>query len=117
MQVLNTGAYITPARLKALQQQQVPSDTLSEQYQLLHWEALKKSINGLINKVNASNILPVVQELFQENLLRGRGLLVRTVMRAQQAAMSFTAVYAAMIALTNCKLPQVGELLLTRLFL
>ena len=115
MQVLNTGAYIPPSRLKALQQQQIPSDPLSEQYQLLHWEALKKSINGLINKVNASNIQPVVQELFQENLLRGRGLLVRTVMRAQQAAMSFTAVYAAMIALINCKLPQVGELLLTRL--
>ena len=116
MQVLNTGAYIPPARLKALQQQQkIPTDPANEQFQLLHWEALKKSLNGLINKVNASNIQPVVQELFQENLIRGRGLLVRSVMRAQQAAMSFTAVYAAMIALLNCKLPQVGELLLTRL--
>ena len=36
------------------------------------WEALKKSINGLINKVNVSNIIDIVRELFQENIVRGR---------------------------------------------
>jgi len=38
----------------------------------LSWEALKKSINGLINKVNVSNIKDICKELFQENLVRGR---------------------------------------------
>ena len=37
------------------------------------WEALKKSINGLVNKVNVSNIQNIVLELFQENLVRGKG--------------------------------------------
>ena len=36
------------------------------------WTALKKSINGLINKVNVSNIKSIVAELFAENLVRGR---------------------------------------------
>ena len=41
-------------------------------YQRMSWEALKKSINGLINKVNVSNIEFIVRELFQENIVRGR---------------------------------------------
>ena len=44
----------------------------SEQYQRLSWEALKKSINGLINKVNVSNIKDICKELFCENLVCGR---------------------------------------------
>ena len=76
-------------------------DKNSVAYQKLAWEALKKSINGLINKVlysvatrldkkclivqlheldpklpqsqvNVSNIGNIVQELFQENIVRGR---------------------------------------------
>lgn len=96
-------------------QQQVANDPENEDYQRLMWDALKKSINGLINKVNASNLQLVVLELFRENLIRGRGLLVRAVMRAQEAAIAFTAVYAAVIAVINSKLPQVGELLVARL--
>lgn len=41
-------------------------------YQRMSWEALKKSINGLINKVNISNISIIIQELLQENIVRGR---------------------------------------------
>ena len=41
-------------------------------YQRMAWEALKKSIIGLINKVNVSNIIDIVRELFQENIVRGR---------------------------------------------
>lgn len=43
------GAYIPPARLRALQDQ--ITDKSSEAYQRMTWDALKKSINGLINKV------------------------------------------------------------------
>ena len=107
------GTYIPPARLRALQAQ--ITDKTSKEYQRMAWEALKKSINGLINKVNVSNIKFIVPELFNENLVRGRGLFCRSIMKAQAASLPFTPIYAAMTAIVNTKLPQVGELLTTRL--
>lgn len=107
------GAYIPPRRA-AMMEQSLPEEG-TEAYQRLSWEALRKSLNGLINKVNTANIKEIIVELFGENLIRGRGLLVRAVMRAQSAALPFTAVYAAMMAVINTKLPQIGELLVTRL--
>ncbi|PLB41478.1 uncharacterized protein BDW47DRAFT_115230 [Aspergillus candidus] len=107
------GTYIPPARLRALQSQ--ITDKTSKEYQRMAWEALKKSINGLINKVNVSNIKFIVPELFSENLVRGRGLFCRSIMKAQAASLPFTPIYAAMAAIVNTKLPQVGELLLHRL--
>ncbi|PYI00983.1 MIF4G-domain-containing protein [Aspergillus sclerotiicarbonarius CBS 121057] len=107
------GTYIPPARLRALQAQ--ITDKTSKEYQRMAWEALKKSINGLINKVNVSNIKYIVPELFGENLVRGRGLFCRSIMKAQAASLPFTPIYAAMAAIVNTKLPQVGELLLNRL--
>ncbi|KAJ5542783.1 hypothetical protein N7535_005207 [Penicillium sp. DV-2018c] len=107
------GTYIPPARLRALQAQ--ITDKTSKEYQRMAWEALKKSINGLINKVNVSNIKFIVPELFGENLVRGRGLFCRSIMKAQAASLPFTPIYAAMAAIVNTKLPQVGDLLLSRL--
>ena len=109
------GTYIPPARLRALQAQ--ITDRTSKEYQRMSWEALKKSINGLINKVNVSNIKHIVPELFGENLIRGRGLFCRSIMKAQSASLPFTPIYAAMVAIVNTKLSQVGELLLSRLIL
>lgn len=109
------GTYIPPARLRALQSQ--ITDKSSKEYQRMAWEALKKSINGLINKVNVSNIKYIVPELFGENLVRGRGLFCRSIMKAQAASLPFTPIYAAMAAIVNTKLPQVGELLLARLII
>ncbi|KAI7409484.1 Pre-mRNA-splicing factor, partial [Hortaea werneckii] len=109
------GTYIPPARLKALQSQ--ITDKSSKEYQRMAWESLKKSINGLINKVNVSNIKDIVPELFNENLVRGRGLFCRSIMKAQAASLPFTPVLAAMVAVVNTKLPQVGELLVNRLII
>ncbi|KAF8422381.1 hypothetical protein EV426DRAFT_605507 [Tirmania nivea] len=113
MAMRSGGTYIPPARLRALQAQ--ITDKKSKEYQRLAWDALKKSINGLINKVNTSNIKHIVPELFGENLIRGRGLYCRSIMKAQAASLPFTPIYAAMTAIVNTKLPQVGELLLNRL--
>jgi len=107
------GTYIPPARLRALQAQ--VTDKMSKEYQRMAWEALKKSINGLINKVNVSNIKNLVVEIFNENLVRGRGLFCRSIMKAQAASLPFTPIYAALVAIVNTKLPQVGELLMNRL--
>jgi len=48
------------------------TDKNSQEYQKMTWDALKKSINGLINKVNVSNIKNIIPELFSENIIRGR---------------------------------------------
>lgn len=107
------GAYIPPARLKMMQD--AISDKSSPEFQRLAWEALKKSIVGLVNKVNVSNIGIIVKELFKENIVRGRGVLVRALMQAQAFSPTFTHVYAALVAVINSKFPQIGELLLHRL--
>ncbi|KAJ3188165.1 pre-mRNA-splicing factor cwc22 [Gaertneriomyces sp. JEL0708] len=109
------GAYIPPARLRAMQA--AITDKSSEQFQRLSWEALRKSLNGLINKVNTANIKNIVVELFGENLIRGRGLFCRSIMKAQAASLPFTPVYAALVAVVNTKFPQIGDLLVTRLII
>lgn len=108
------GVYMPPARLRALQAA-ASKDKASAEYQRLSWDALRKSITGIVNRVNVQNIKMVVPELFQENLIRGRGLFARSIMKAQAASLPFTPVFAALVAIINTKLPQVGELLLTRL--
>lgn len=57
----------------------------------------------------------MVPELFGENLIRGKGLFARSIMRAQASSLPFTPVFAALVSIVNTKLPQVGELVLIRL--
>ncbi|XP_077128714.1 pre-mRNA-splicing factor CWC22 homolog [Ranitomeya variabilis] len=109
------GAYIPPAKLRMMQEQITDKSSLA--YQRMSWEALKKSVNGLINKVNVSNIGNIIQEILQENIIRGRGQLARSVLLAQSQSPIFTHVYAALVAIINSKFPQIGELILKRLIL
>ena len=90
------------------------ADKISVEYQQLSWDALHKSITGIINWVNITNIKQIVPELFSENLICGRGLFVCSIMKAQSASLPFTPMFAALMAILNTKLPQVGELLFTR---
>ncbi len=108
------GVYMPPARLRALQAA-AAQDRSSAEYQRLSWDALRKSITGIVNRVNVGNIKHVVPELFSENLIRGRGLFARSIMKAQAASLPFTAVFAALVSIVNTKLPMIGELLLHRL--
>jgi pre-mRNA-splicing factor CWC22 len=96
-------------------QQNMSQDPSTTEYQRNAWDALKKSINGLVNKVNIPNIQHIVLELFNENVIRGKGLLCRSIQKAQMASQTFTHVFAALIAIINTKLPQTGDLLLRRL--
>jgi len=105
---LTGGAYIPPAKLKMLQA--AMTDKTSAEFQRLAWEALKKSIHGLVNKVNIPNIAQIVRELFKENIVRARGVLVKSVMQAQLFSPTFTNVYACLMAIINTKFPQIGEL-------
>lgn len=107
------GVYIPPFKLAAMMAE--VEDQESPAYQRMAWDALRKSINGLVNKVNISNIKHILPEVFSENLIRGRGLLCRSLMKSQMASPSFTPVYAALIAVINTKFPEIGELLIHRI--
>ena len=41
-------------------------DKSGKEYQRLTWDALRKSLNGIVNKVNGSNIREMLPELFSE---------------------------------------------------
>ena len=41
--------------------------------QRFKWEKLRKRINGVVNKANVDNIGDVLPDLFDVNLVRGRG--------------------------------------------
>lgn len=58
------GAYIPPFRLAQIMQEAESKTDAS--YQRLTWDALRKSINGLVNKANAVNIRPILKELLTE---------------------------------------------------
>ncbi|KAL5708249.1 hypothetical protein ACHQM5_019067 [Ranunculus cassubicifolius] len=109
------GVYIPPFKLA--QMMKGVEDKSSREYQRLTWDALRKSINGLVNKVNAANLKNIVTELFEENLIRGRGLFCRSCMKSQMASPGFTDVFSALVAVVNTKFPQIGELLLRRISL
>lgn len=109
------GAYIPPAKLRLMQAE--ITDKSGAAYQRIAWEALKKSIHGYINKVNVSNIGLITRELLKENIVRGRGLLARSIIQAQAASPTFTSVYAALTAIINSKFPNIGELILKRLII
>ena len=62
MESKKEGVYIRPFCL-AQQMEEIKS---SMEYQKLIWELLRKSLNGIINKVNISNLPNVIYELFKK---------------------------------------------------
>ncbi|XP_053202138.1 pre-mRNA-splicing factor CWC22 homolog [Panonychus citri] len=108
---MEKSVYLPPAKWKKLQD---ASDKQNLNFQKLSWEALKKSINGLVNKTNASNLPVIVRELLKENLIRGQGVLCQSIITAQSFGPIFSNVYAALVAVINSKLPQIGKLIVTR---
>lgn len=110
------GVYIPPFRLKRMQDD-IPTDKTSREYQRMQWELLKKRINGVVNKVNVSNLAEIAVAVFKENLIRGRGLVCRAILKAQLSSPEFTNVYTALVSVINSKMPEIGELLITRVIM
>jgi pre-mRNA-splicing factor CWC22 len=111
------GVYIPPFKLRKMMEDLKNQEKTSLEHQKYMWEMLRKSINGIVNKVNTSNIQNIILELFNENLLRGKGLLARAIMKAQMASPNFTHVYAALIAVINTKLPAIVKILVERVLI
>nr|GLL26848.1 pre-mRNA-splicing factor CWC22 homolog isoform X2 [Ipomoea trifida] len=109
------GVYIPPFKLARMMKE--IQGRSSDEYQRMTWGALRKSINGLVNKVNATNIKNIIPELFAENLIRGRGLFCRSCMKSQMASPGFTDVFAALVAVVNTRFRELGDLLLRRIIL
>jgi pre-mRNA-splicing factor CWC22 len=90
------------------------TDPNSEGFQRAQWEKLRRTINGMVNKVNDANLVEIIPELFRANIVYGRGLLCRALMKSQSMNPAFSNVYTAVVAVVNTKMPEVGELLLHR---
>lgn len=79
------------------------------------WDALKRSITGLVNKVTVSNVRNVAKELLSENLIWGRGLFCSAILRSSVASHTYAPVFAALVAVINSRYPDVGYLLIKRI--
>ncbi|KAL7443482.1 hypothetical protein ACHAXH_008525 [Discostella pseudostelligera] len=127
------GVYIPPAKRRLMEEQRKvnnneaeasnPASMKQQQVTPMHiqrqtWENLQRCINGTINRLSPSTIKPLIHALFTDaNLVRGRGLLARSIMKATSGSPQYAPTYAALMAVVNTKLPECGELLLTRAIL
>ena len=105
------GVYVPPFRKNAIHADDTGVD---ESHQREEWDVLKKSLNGLVNKANISNIGHIVRDLFHLNMIRGRGIFARAILRAQMTSPSFTHIFVAIVAVINSRIPDIGELVLRR---
>lgn len=128
------GVYIPPAKRRLMEEQRMANNNEADvsnpasmkQQQIvtpIHiqrqtWENLQRCINGTINRLSPSTIKPLIHALFTDaNLVRGRGLLARSIIKATSGSPQYAPTYAALMAVVNTKLPECGELLLTRAIL
>ena len=79
---VTSGVYLPPFKRQQELERLKNAQKTSTEYQKFTWEELKKSINGIVNKVNVSNISNIILELFNENLIRGKGLLAKAIIKS-----------------------------------
>ncbi|KJP88686.1 hypothetical protein AK88_01567 [Plasmodium fragile] len=109
------GVYIPPFKLERLKKE--VTNKKSALYQKQEWMKLKKKINNIVNKVNVDNIGDVCYELFECNLIRGKGIFSRALIHAQLSSPAFTHVFAALLCIINSKFPTIGLLTIQRIIL
>lgn len=78
------------------------------------WIALQKFINATVNKLDRLNVPETSLALFNVNILRGRGLLCRAMIKRLLAEPSAAPVLASLASIVNSKLSEVGEVLIAR---
>ena len=61
--IASTGSLLNVLLLQMMRE---ANDKVGPQYQRMTWDALRKSLNGLINKVNVKNIKEILPEIFSE---------------------------------------------------
>ncbi|CCW69934.1 unnamed protein product [Phytomonas sp. Hart1] len=91
------------------------TDMTSEAYQQAAWQALRRTLTGIINRLSGENLADSATQLFRENLIRGRGLFARCLFRAQQADPELTLLLSSLASRINKEFPHVVFLLCKRL--
>lgn len=84
-------------------------------YQRLAWKDFKRIVKQELREADKEDIPDIIRELFTNNLIRGRGLFAKTIIKAQIKSPNKTPVYAALISIVNSKFPDIGELICKRL--
>ena len=110
------GVYMPPAKRRQLMEAQEGETTVdTSQRQRDTWQEERRIVHGTINRLNTSTIKPLIHDLFSKvNLIRLRGVLAKSILQAAVSSPRYSNVYAALIAVINSKLPEVGELVVKR---
>ncbi|KAF7458419.1 cell-cycle-control protein [Cryptosporidium felis] len=87
----------------------------NREYQEYIWNNMEKNIKGELNKLNLSNIEYILAGILKNNIIKGRGILVNCILRAQLSSQKYTSVFAILSAIINCNIPDIGSLLVKRL--
>lgn len=95
------GVYIPPFKLARIQRD--PNDKSSPEYQRQTWEALRKSLNGIINKVNVVNLEISFRNYSRKIWFEVVVCSVEPLLKAQLTSPGFTHVYAALVAIVEYK--------------
>ncbi|CXJ26470.1 pre-mRNA-splicing factor CWC22, putative [Plasmodium berghei] len=109
------GIYIPPFKLERLQNE--ITNEKGTVYQKNEWMKLKKKINNIVNKVNIDNIEEICYELFECNLIRGKGIFSHAILHAQLSSPAFTNVFTCLLCIVNSKFPNIGLLTIHRTIL
>ena len=86
-----------------------------EQAQRNAWRRLHRHITSVVNKATESTVAETALALMRENIVRGRGVLVSALMRAQHANPKLSLVLASLVSVLNRHFPAIGMLLIVRL--
>lgn len=108
--------YIPPHRQRRIDAAvPTPLQPASQPGQKRAWTDMRKRINRIVNMINSDNVALCAKALFRLNLIRARGVFVKTILRHQLASPALSPVFACLIAIIGSRLPQVAELLVARL--
>lgn len=120
--IASESVYIPPSKrrqLKIMEKEQGGESTMDAvQHQRQAWDDQKRVIHGTINRLNSETIKDLIHELLlRVNLIRLRGVLAKSLLDASFSSATFCPVFAALVAVLNSKLPQIGELIVGRTIL
>ncbi|KAL6569693.1 hypothetical protein OROMI_014207 [Orobanche minor] len=86
-----------------------------DEYRRSKWLYMERRINCLVRKLNISNIQFVAHGIMNlQNLIPGRGLFCKAVMKSQSGSPQSSNLYASLVAIVNSRFPDVGLLLVKR---
>lgn len=73
----------------------------SDKYQKITWYRLRSSLHNLINSVNAVNIGTIKKQLLKQNILRGKGLFCRIILKTLFNSTNKAHILASLVAAIN----------------